>query len=139
MGNGKAHVRIENRYIPAGPTVLDEMANFAFWVGLMVGRPSEFDHLPDVMDFKDAKSNFIKAARTGSESIMVWMDEEIKVSDLVVNTLLPMARAGLEKRNINPKDISRLLEVIEKRATQSDGCPVDDQKLSYVKSENEAR
>ena len=70
VGNGKAHIRIENRYIPSGPTIIDEMANFAFWVGLMQGRPSYFDDLQKLMDFEDAQSNFIKASRTGSDSIM---------------------------------------------------------------------
>ncbi len=116
VGNGKAHVRIENRYIPAGPTILDEMANFAFWVGLMSGRPSEFDHLPGKMSFKDAKANFIKAARTGSESIMAWMGEEIELNKLVLTRLLPIARQGLEKRKISKPDIDRLLAVIEARA-----------------------
>lgn len=116
VGGGKAHIRIENRYIAAGPTVLDEMANFAFWVGLMQGRPEEFDYIADKMDFKDAKSNFVKAARTGSESCMMWMGEEIHSKRLVLEKLLPIARSGLEKSGIDQKDIDRLLAVIEQRA-----------------------
>lgn len=115
VGGGKAHVRIENRYIPAGPTVLDQMANFAFWVGLMVGRPEKFDHIHDKMEFKDAKSNFIKAARYGTESVMYWMGNKIAVRELVLNKLLPIAYSGLKKMQINPDDINRLLGVIEAR------------------------
>ena len=63
VGDGKPHLRIENRYIPSGPSVADEMANFAFWVGLMKGRPKKFDVMASLMDFKEAKANFIKAAR----------------------------------------------------------------------------
>ena len=33
--NGLPHLRIENRYLPAGPTLKDQMANMAFWLGLM--------------------------------------------------------------------------------------------------------
>ena len=65
VGGGKPHLRIENRYIPSGPTTLDEMANFVFWVGLMKGRPEKYDDMPSAMDFRDAKANFFKAARTG--------------------------------------------------------------------------
>jgi len=122
VGGGKAHVRIENRYIPAGPTVLDEMANFAFWAGLMTGRPSEFNQLSDKMDFKDAKSNFMKAARNGSESIMDWMGEEIALKELVLKKLLPIAYLGLRKMNIDENDINRLLTVIEHRANGQTGA-----------------
>ncbi len=122
VGNGKAHLRIENRYIPSGPTILDEMANFAFWVGLMKGRPSKFDDMPSVMDFKDAKANFIKAARTGKESVMTWMGKKISVRDLVVQELIPIAKKGLENEGIDKKDIDRLLGVIKDRAENITGA-----------------
>ena len=121
ISNGKPHLRIENRYIPAGPSVIDEIANFAFWVGLMKGRPKEYDDMPSVMDFKDAKSNFVKAARNGKESVMQWMGKQISVRDLVIKELLPIARNGLEKMNIDKKDIDRYLGVIEKRAISITG------------------
>ena len=122
VGGGKPHVRIENRYIPAGPTILDEMANFAFWVGLMKGRPSRYDDMPSVMDFKDAKSNFIKAARTGKESVLFWKGEYWSVRDLITKELLPIAREGLEKMGIELSDINRLLGVIRKRADGQTGA-----------------
>lgn len=121
VGNGKPHIRIENRYIPSGPTVLDEMANFAFWVGLMQGRPKEFDDLPQVMDFKDAKSNFTRAARTGSESIMNWKGKAIPLDQLVLNELLPLSRTGLERMNINKADIDKYLGVIKARIAKQTG------------------
>ncbi len=118
VGHGKAHLRIENRYLPSGPTVVDEMANFAFWIGLMKGRPSSYDDLSTIMDFDDVKSNFIKAARTGSESVMSWMGEKIGLTELVKKVLLPMARIGLQKMHIDPNDIDRLLSVIEARTSR---------------------
>lgn len=118
----KAHLRIENRYIPAGPTTLDEMANLAFWAGLMMGRPKEFDDLPNSMDFKDAKTNFIKAARTGKESVFIWRDKSISLRDLVTKELLLVAYAGLEKANIDKHDAERLLGVIDARATNFTGA-----------------
>lgn len=113
---GKAHVRIENRYVPAGPSLLDEMANFAFWVGLLTGRPGKYDDMPSLLDFRAAKSNFIKAARTGKESVLDWIDQQISVRDLVVRELLPIAYTGLRKMQVDSIDIERLLRLIEQRA-----------------------
>ncbi len=121
VGGGKAHVRLENRYIPSGPTISDEMANFTFWVGLMMGRPPECDDLPAIMDFRDAKSNFIKAARTGKESVLHWMGRQISVRDLALEVLLPMAWDGLRKAGIDEEDISRSLNIIEQRAASFTG------------------
>jgi len=121
MCEGKPHLRIENRYIPSGPSTLDEIANFAFWVGLMKGRPKKYDDMPSVMHFRDAKSNFVKAARNGKESVMEWMGKKMSVRDLVINELLPIAREGLSKENIDKKDIDRLLGVIEGRAKSLTG------------------
>ncbi len=115
VGNGKAHVRIENRYIPAGPSTLDEMANFALWVGIMIGRPSEFDNMPKVMDFRDAKSNFIKASRTGRESILIWKGKSISATKLILTELLPIAHEGLKKAGVNDSDRLQLLGIIEDR------------------------
>jgi CBS domain-containing protein len=122
VGGGKPHVRIENRYIPSGPTVIDEMANFAFWVGLMKGRPAKFDDMSAVMDFRDVKANFIKAARTGKESILKWNESLMPVRKLTRKELLPIAYNGLEKCNIDKGDIERLLGVIEKRIDGDTGA-----------------
>lgn len=121
IGGGKAHVRIENRYIPSGPTVLDEMANFAFWVGLMKGRPSEYDVIQGKLEFRDAKNNFIKAARNGKESVMVWNGKTLNTKDLVLNELLPIAYNGLSKSSINKEDIEKYLGVIEARTQSTTG------------------
>lgn len=121
--NGKkAHIRIENRYLSSGPTVLDQMANFAFWVGLMMGRPSEFNDMVQIMDFRDAKDNFIKAARNGIDSMMYWKDSTFSTRELILKELLPIAYAGLQKCDIDKKDIERYLKVIEQRAHGMNGA-----------------
>ncbi|WP_340202279.1 CBS domain-containing protein [Ascidiimonas sp. W6] len=122
VGGGKPHMRIENRYIPAGPTIADEMANFAFWVGLMKGRPIKYDDMPSIMDFRDAKENFIKAARTGKESILKWDDKYLTVNDLILKELLPIAYNGLEKCEIDKSDMERLLGIIEERVAGNSGA-----------------
>ncbi len=119
--NNKPHLRIENRYIPSGPSVKDEMANFAFWVGLMMGRPSKYDDMEAVMDFRDAKANFIKAARYGKETLLFWDKTYKPATDLVLNTFLPIAYDGLQKMNISSQSIYELLGVIEERAKSQTG------------------
>jgi CBS domain-containing protein/gamma-glutamylcysteine synthetase len=114
--NGKPHLRIENRVFPAGPSVIDEVANAAFWIGLMNGFG---DHYPDItrlMDFDDAKSNFLMTARAGLGSKYNWINgKKIIDMDLIRKELLPIAREGLAKANINKEDISRYMDIIEAR------------------------
>lgn len=121
ISDGKPHVRIENRYIPSGPSVIDEMANFAFWVGTMVGRPSKYDDMPHVMDFREAKSNFIKAARLGSDAMLIWDGKKTSVKKLILNTLLPIAHKGLKDVGIDKEDRKYLLGIIEKRVKSQTG------------------
>ncbi|MEH0153298.1 CBS domain-containing protein [Limibacter armeniacum] len=120
--NGKAHIRIENRYLPAGPTIADEIANFAFWIGLMIGRPKLSDQLPGLMDFRDAKANFVKAARTGIESVLIWKDRQIPAKELVLKELLPMAYAGLKEAKVSQEDIDHYLGIIEARTQGMNGA-----------------
>ncbi|MCB0371772.1 MAG: CBS domain-containing protein [Muricauda sp.] len=122
VGNGKPHLRIENRYIPSGPTVIDEMANFAFWVGLMAGRPTKYDDMPSIMDFREAKTNFLRAAMNGRQAMFSWMGEGISVKKLIKEELLPIAYEGLRKFQIDEEDINRLLGVIEARVKYGNGA-----------------
>ncbi|MEQ8925416.1 MAG: CBS domain-containing protein [Fulvivirga sp.] len=118
---GKAHVRIENRYIPAGPSVKDEMANFVFWAGLMMAQGERFSNIAAQMDFKDAKSNFLKAARYGKESVLMWNGQLWNAPDLLLKEFLPLAESGLRNNNINKKDIQNYLSIIEKRIVGKNG------------------
>ncbi|MAO07519.1 MAG: signal transduction protein [Alteromonas sp.] len=115
VGDGKTHLRIENRYIPSGPSVADEMANFAFWVGLMKGRPKKFDVMASVMDFKEAKANFIKAARYGTEAEMIWEGKLQPVKSLIQEVFLPIAQQGLQSVGIPEETLQYYLGIIEER------------------------
>jgi CBS domain-containing protein len=114
--NGKPHLRIENRALPAGPTVLDEVANAAFWFGLMNGFKDQYADITKLMDFDDAKSNFFATAREGMDTELTWVNgQKLGVSELIKKELLPIARYGLEKNKIDKEDINRYLSVIEER------------------------
>jgi len=114
--DGKPHLRIENRALPAGPTVADEVANAAFWLGLMAGFGDEYKDITSLMDFDDAKSNFFAAAREGMETELTWVKgQKISVAELIKKELLPLSRKGLQQRKIHPADIDRYLSIIEER------------------------
>lgn len=114
---GKPHLRIENRIFPAGPTVLDEMANMAFWLGAMVGMRSEYGNPRQKMSFEDVRDNFGKATRFGIDSNFTWFkDRKVSARDLVLEELLPLSREGLKKMNVDGNDINTYLNVIEARA-----------------------
>jgi CBS domain-containing protein len=110
-----AHLRIENRYIPAGPSIKDEIANSLFWVGVMQGMPDDCKNIWEKMDFKDARGNFIKAARTGIDSYFNWFGKGIPAKQLALEILIPMAKKGLEKSNVNDADIAYYLDIIKQR------------------------
>lgn len=115
ISNGKPHLRIENRYIPSGPTIRDEVANMALWIGLMKAMPEEYKEIWKVMDFKQAKGNFLKAAKFGLETEFEIFDKILPARELIIDNLLPMAEQGLKKVNVDQKDIDKYLSVIEKR------------------------
>lgn len=113
---GHAHLRIENRVLPSGPTPIDEIANAAFWFGLMIAVADAHPDVRTVMDFDDAHSNFLNVARQGLSAPIKWTDGITASADeLILHRLLPMAREGLNNRGIAPQDVSRYLDVIEER------------------------
>ncbi|WP_422082791.1 CBS domain-containing protein [Ulvibacterium sp.] len=118
---GLPHIRIENRYLPSGPTTEDEIANMMLWVGLMMGRPKTFDNIHTKMDFKDVKGNFFNAARYGMAAQFYWNGERISSHDLLLDHLLPMAFRGLYSMKVEPADAERYLSVIERRIRSKNG------------------
>lgn len=116
ISDGKPHLRIENRLFPAGPTVADEIANSAFWIGLMNGFPSEYEKLPGKIDFDTIIHNFFKASRYGLDTQFQWLDgKTILPRDLILKELLPIAKHGLKKAKVAKKDSGRFLGIIEER------------------------
>jgi len=114
--DGVAHLRIENRALPAGPTIVDEIANAAFFTGLMLALPEEYGDIARRMTFGDAKSNFFRAARHGLDAQFNWIDgESHTASELVLDHLLPLARAGLNDSEVDRTDVDRYLGIIEER------------------------
>ena len=114
---GKPHLRIENRVLPAGPTVVDEIANAALWLGAVVGCAKEWGDIRKKMSWEDVRDNFEKAARFGMDSKFTWFkDKKITVTDLVQHELIPLAKEGLASQGINSGDIDFYMDIISQRA-----------------------
>ena len=114
--DGKPHLRIENRVLPSGPTVVDEIANAVFWFGLVAGLADEYQDVSRDMDFDNARHNFFAAARDGLASQFVWLDGQKRPAhELILDTLLPLAESGLRNTDVDDAAIERYLGIIQKR------------------------
>lgn len=112
----KPSLRIENRILPAGPTMEDQIANAAFWFGMMVGMPEEHKDIHEQIPFDVAKQNFFKAAQLGLEVQFKWFTEKVIPADeLILKELLPLAREGLKKANVNEREAKHYLDIIHDR------------------------
>jgi CBS domain-containing protein len=117
--NNVPHLRIENRVIPSGPTVIDEMANAAFFYGMMAGMAEQVTDIRDHLTFADVKANFLGAARDGIRAQMNWFnDTHLPAKQLVLEQLLPLAREGLQEAGIDQDDIDRYLGVLHDRVSK---------------------
>ena len=124
ISEGNPHLRIECRVLPSGPTVLDEVANAAFWIGLVLGTKHEYGDITERLSFDDAKYNFLTASRQGLDAGFRWVDgQSVTAPELILETLLPLARAGLEAY-VDRSEIDKYLGVIHDRV-QSRGTGSD--------------
>ena len=115
--DGKPHLRLENRALPAGPTIVDQVANAAFYYGLMQGMQQDAAGIPQRIDFEDARSNFFAAAQHGLAARFCWLDGvRIGARKLIRRELLPIAQAGLEALQVPGEDIDYYLGIIDARA-----------------------
>jgi CBS domain-containing protein len=114
--DGVPHLRIENRVLPAGPTPLDEIANSAFWLGLVLGMDQQYGDIRPLIRFDDAYDNFLAAARTGLKAQLTWLDgRDWAVGLLTIAELAPLARQGLASAGISAEEIDRYIGTIEER------------------------
>jgi hypothetical protein len=115
---GRPHLRVENRVLPAGPTVVDTLANAAFYYGLIRVLAEDERPVWSRMSFSAAEENFHTAAREGIEAAVYWPGVgEAPAAELVLRRLLPLAHEGLDRWGVDPGDRDRLLGIIERRCT----------------------
>jgi gamma-glutamyl:cysteine ligase YbdK (ATP-grasp superfamily) len=110
------HLRVENRVLPAGPSVADVMANAAFYYGLVRVLAEAQRPVWTQMSFSTAAENLYEAARNGMDANLYWPGfGETPVAELVLRRLLPLAREGLSRWGMDQGQADRLLGIIEQR------------------------
>ena len=66
------HLRIEFRYLPAGPSIIDMMANAALVMGFALGFEEEIDYYVARLPFPFAQYNFYRSAQSGLDAQLIW-------------------------------------------------------------------
>lgn len=131
--DGRAHLRLENRVLPAGPTVVDMLANSAFYYGMLRVLAEADEPLWARMSFAGAQENFLEAAQYGMNARLRWPGlGEVAAQELVLDTLLPLAHTGLQRWGVNAEVRDRFLGVIEGRAKT--GCNGSSWQVSTVRT-----
>lgn len=117
-GEERSHLRLENRLLPAGPTPIDITADAAFYYGLVKYLAEENRPVWSRLQFPDAEKNFQSGARSGLFARMTWPTlGQVNVADLVQDHLIPQARIGLERLEVNKDLIDEYLGIITERAS----------------------
>jgi CBS domain-containing protein/gamma-glutamylcysteine synthetase len=115
--NGQPHLRIEARVLPAGPTIVDEVANSAFWLGAIIGMQKHCADVTAKLTWEDVRDNFMKAAQFGIDTKFNWFnDKKYSATELIIKELLPLAKEGLQTKGVDSSDIDRYLGIIHDRA-----------------------
>jgi len=113
---GVPHLRVENRVLPSGPTVVDMMANAAFYFGLVRSLADDERPLWSQMSFSAAEENFHTGATDGITAQVYWPGlGSVGAAELVLRRLLPKAREGLDRWGMETAESERLLGIIEQR------------------------
>ena len=118
--DGVPHLRVENRVLPAGPTVADVVANAAFYYGLVRALAEAPRPVWHRLPFAVAAANFDAACRHGMGAVLRWPKPrggllEVPAAELIRDELLPLAAAGLDAWRIDPADRDHYLGIIEQR------------------------
>lgn len=114
--DGKPHLRVENRVLPAGPSIVDCMANSAFYYGVLKMMADSDRPVWTRMSFAAAEANFASCARDGINADVYWPGfGEVRADELVLRHLLPMAHEGLQRWGVAQEVRERYLGIIEER------------------------
>jgi gamma-glutamyl:cysteine ligase YbdK (ATP-grasp superfamily) len=114
--NGEPHLRLEHRVVPAGPSMIDTLANAAFYYGVMTTLSTMEPAPENFIKFDKARDNFYAAARFGLRANLSWSNAEVvSVHELLEQQLLPMAESGLQQLGVDKHDRQTYLQVIAER------------------------
>ncbi|SDQ39484.1 glutamate-cysteine ligase family protein [Quadrisphaera sp. DSM 44207] len=121
VAGGQAHLRVENRVLPAGPTVLDVLANAAVYYGAVRVLVEDGPPLPQVLPAQAALAGLQDCARDGLAARVTWPGrdgraKEQPVDRLLLERVIPMAADGLARYGVPREAIDRYLDVAQARA-----------------------
>lgn len=118
--DGLPHLRIEHRVVPAGPTLLDSIANAALFYGMLASLLRRSPAIEAELPFAAARANFYTAARLGLDAPLQWpgAGSPVMARDLLAEELLPAARAGLAWLGIPAVEAEHYLAVLAGRLEQ---------------------
>lgn len=113
---GQAHLRLEQRVVSAGPTVIDEIANAAFFYGAVAELAAQPVPIESQLEFDRTRDNFYHAARLGLRAVASWANnKQLPIKELILKQLLPMAGQGLERLGVASADREQYLGIIRER------------------------
>jgi hypothetical protein len=113
---GAPHLRVENRVLPAGPSIVDAVANSLFYYGTLRALAREDRPVWTRMSFGAAEENFLAGARDGIDARLFWPRRgDLPATELVLRHLLPLAHRGLQEWGVSDATRERYLSVIEGR------------------------
>ena len=114
--SGQPHLRIEHRVLPAGPSMVDAIANMALFFGLVYALANQPEPPESRLEFVQARENFYRAAREGLQARLQWLDgKTVTARELCLEVLLPQARTGLERMGLDRHDADGWLSIIRHR------------------------
>ncbi|MCA8903218.1 MAG: hypothetical protein KDA53_18430, partial [Hyphomonas sp.] len=104
-GAGTPHLRIEHRVMPAGPSLPDMVANLALCEGLMLALARTETPPETLTPFEDAQANLYACAEHGLKARVRWEGREVDVQALLLDELVPRARAALAAEGVDEADL----------------------------------
>jgi hypothetical protein len=114
--DGRPHLRVENRVLPAGPTVVDVLANAAFYYGALTVLATEDRPIWTKMSFDAAHANFGAGARLGADAVFYWPGfGQVTWDELILRDLLPKAHEGLARWGVGQEVRDRYLGIVRER------------------------
>ncbi|MEN8175133.1 MAG: glutamate--cysteine ligase [Pseudomonadota bacterium] len=114
--DNRPHFRIEHRVMPAGPTLVDMIANAAFYFGAVRFLASQAEVPEEHIPFSVSRANFYQAAKEGLDAEVTWLDgQRGRLADLCLDFLLPQAEEGLSNFGIESAEAARWLGIIRDR------------------------
>lgn len=114
--HGKPHLRVENRVLPASSSIIDTVANVAFYIGLTHALAQKNENFVTKFPFFKVKQNFYAAAIHGIDCKLSWFEQSpTNVSDLLLKQLIPLATLGLQQLEFSNNDIKNYMDILIER------------------------